>query len=491
MGNLNSDREQFNGCGDFGIRFSTNIISRIILEIFPYNLSDYDEDGAPIWVFELGKWDVRSFLEKDNETAFAMDVACDQICHANGIITLPHELCGEVSSHINFSKGNSVKSCVVDSSRMFTRKSSQTLNTLLKLTRFSVTIPYKWDPQSEQFVPLKSWYWKCISIFNIGLIFISSVQTLSSFISGAIDGTDLVRITIDFLFAFGYTAVLCNYIACFLKTDEFVDFVRKFMDFNRTCTYHVYRTQYPLKRDNCLEILVAITLCHFYFPIFAALIFLQNPNNELFLYRLIPLEIQSIYTLILWCPVQAYTAWLFCSAFYLYFIFIFLYTASMNFWLQGVLQNQNNSFSQPERAKIYNSVLILNKISNKCFSNTTWPTLLIIFVSLSSYSIFGTLKMFGKVPLHVYVTFPFTCCSIFIPYSLVIHFVGLIYERSSQYVKERFLMAANKSKYEKLKARALREAGANVASIFDIKIVTNLLVIVTVSNLTINALLLH
>ncbi|CAG7721046.1 unnamed protein product [Allacma fusca] len=51
----------------------------IVQENFPYYLSGYDEDGAPIWVFELGKWDVRTFLEKDNETAFAMDVACDQM----------------------------------------------------------------------------------------------------------------------------------------------------------------------------------------------------------------------------------------------------------------------------------------------------------------------------------------------------------------------------------------------------------------------------
>ncbi|CAG7785173.1 unnamed protein product [Allacma fusca] len=51
----------------------------IIQENFPYYLSGYDDEGAPIWVFELGKWDIRKFLEKDNETAYAMDVACDQM----------------------------------------------------------------------------------------------------------------------------------------------------------------------------------------------------------------------------------------------------------------------------------------------------------------------------------------------------------------------------------------------------------------------------
>ncbi|CAG7785174.1 unnamed protein product [Allacma fusca] len=54
----------------------------IIQENFPYYLSGYDEDGTPtlkLWVFELGKWDIRKFLEKDNETAYAMDVACDQM----------------------------------------------------------------------------------------------------------------------------------------------------------------------------------------------------------------------------------------------------------------------------------------------------------------------------------------------------------------------------------------------------------------------------
>ncbi|CAG7823906.1 unnamed protein product [Allacma fusca] len=31
---------------------------------FPYYLSGYDEDGAPIWLFEFGKWDMRKYAEQ-------------------------------------------------------------------------------------------------------------------------------------------------------------------------------------------------------------------------------------------------------------------------------------------------------------------------------------------------------------------------------------------------------------------------------------------
>ncbi|CAG7719797.1 unnamed protein product [Allacma fusca] len=41
---------------------------------FPYYLSGYDEDQVPIWIFELGKWDMRKFAELGGEQYDAMDI---------------------------------------------------------------------------------------------------------------------------------------------------------------------------------------------------------------------------------------------------------------------------------------------------------------------------------------------------------------------------------------------------------------------------------
>ncbi|CAG7825792.1 unnamed protein product [Allacma fusca] len=50
-----------------------------IQESLPYYLSGYDEDGAPLWVFELGKWDVRKFVDLGGELFNAMDIYADQM----------------------------------------------------------------------------------------------------------------------------------------------------------------------------------------------------------------------------------------------------------------------------------------------------------------------------------------------------------------------------------------------------------------------------
>ncbi|CAG7834525.1 unnamed protein product [Allacma fusca] len=50
-----------------------------IKETYPYYLSGYDEDGAPIWIFELGKWDIRKYAEKEGELYEAADIYADQI----------------------------------------------------------------------------------------------------------------------------------------------------------------------------------------------------------------------------------------------------------------------------------------------------------------------------------------------------------------------------------------------------------------------------
>ncbi|CAG7821959.1 unnamed protein product [Allacma fusca] len=41
-----------------------------IQEEFPYYLSGYDEEGAPIWIFEGGKWDMRKYVEQGGRQIF-------------------------------------------------------------------------------------------------------------------------------------------------------------------------------------------------------------------------------------------------------------------------------------------------------------------------------------------------------------------------------------------------------------------------------------
>ncbi|CAG7689097.1 unnamed protein product [Allacma fusca] len=50
-----------------------------ILKNIPYYLSGYDEDGAPIYVVELGKYDLRTIVENGGENAKALDIYLDQM----------------------------------------------------------------------------------------------------------------------------------------------------------------------------------------------------------------------------------------------------------------------------------------------------------------------------------------------------------------------------------------------------------------------------
>ncbi|CAG7828141.1 unnamed protein product, partial [Allacma fusca] len=50
-----------------------------IKDQFPYYLSGYDEEGAPIWIFEGGKWDVRKYVEQGGKHYDGMDVHIDRM----------------------------------------------------------------------------------------------------------------------------------------------------------------------------------------------------------------------------------------------------------------------------------------------------------------------------------------------------------------------------------------------------------------------------
>ncbi|CAG7816644.1 unnamed protein product [Allacma fusca] len=45
---------------------------------FPYYLSGYDYDGAPVWIIELGHWDVRSIVEGGDSLLKEFDRYVDQ-----------------------------------------------------------------------------------------------------------------------------------------------------------------------------------------------------------------------------------------------------------------------------------------------------------------------------------------------------------------------------------------------------------------------------
>ncbi|CAG7821958.1 unnamed protein product, partial [Allacma fusca] len=50
-----------------------------IQDEFTYYLSGYDEDGAPIWIFEGGKWDIRKYVEQGGKLYDAMDIFIDRM----------------------------------------------------------------------------------------------------------------------------------------------------------------------------------------------------------------------------------------------------------------------------------------------------------------------------------------------------------------------------------------------------------------------------
>ncbi|CAG7827833.1 unnamed protein product, partial [Allacma fusca] len=59
-----------------------------IKDQLPYYLSGYDEEGAPIWVIEAGKWDLRKYVEQGGKYYDAMDIHIDQLflnCRNSGL----------------------------------------------------------------------------------------------------------------------------------------------------------------------------------------------------------------------------------------------------------------------------------------------------------------------------------------------------------------------------------------------------------------------
>ncbi|CAG7837196.1 unnamed protein product, partial [Allacma fusca] len=45
---------------------------------YPYYLSGFDDDGRPIWVVEIGKWDIKSAVERGEEWEKIFTKYCNQ-----------------------------------------------------------------------------------------------------------------------------------------------------------------------------------------------------------------------------------------------------------------------------------------------------------------------------------------------------------------------------------------------------------------------------
>ncbi|CAG7732997.1 unnamed protein product [Allacma fusca] len=61
---------------------------------FPYYLAGYDFGGAPVWIFQLGRWNLRKYVEKGGESFEAMDKHGSQILlrfRESGRISCDHE----------------------------------------------------------------------------------------------------------------------------------------------------------------------------------------------------------------------------------------------------------------------------------------------------------------------------------------------------------------------------------------------------------------
>ena len=175
---------------------------------------------------------------------------------------------------------------------------------------------------------------------------------------------------------------------------------------------------------------------------------------------------------------------------------------------------------------ILNCFRILSILSNNILSPLTWPIIMTMITFFSSFGIYGCVKLHNAVPPHIFPMFPM---ALQIMVSIIIFLfprLGGMNARSMETLEkfgnfqikyENFQAAASavssgtgsrtgteimgkengskinhtQTKILKLRLRAMRPISARVGSVFHIKRTTILIIIVVISNVTINAILLH
>ena len=139
--------------------------------------------------------------------------------------------------------------------------------------------------------------------------------------------------------------------------------------------------------------------------------------------------------------------------------------------------------------KTYKQLQVLNALYINCLSNWAWANFILSDLSCHCLCIYFAVKLYDQVPVYIAVLFS-SWAVVWVAIDFVIFpHMGQTLELSAEYLY-RLSGRDKRSKLDRVVLRSLRPMGIKVGSLFTMDRTTVLMVIVIVSNLTINALLL-
>ncbi|CAG7786132.1 unnamed protein product [Allacma fusca] len=379
---------------------------------------------------------------------------------------------------------------------MLTKATLKGLDFYYKNAKIFHSIPFKWDSKNQKLHSIRN---KCaFSIYLLNMFFfvINGVNTNICFIQGFYTD-DYARIAIDFLFAMGYISLITLAVGAFRKRREFAEFVTQLMEFNVIMTAKIFKRPYPVKKDGCAELIWLFASSPYSVPACVAVLFMVNPNHPRYIYHHLPEEWKIFPVTILWLFYECYCYVSIVLVFNFFANTIITSTISINFWQKILLElDQRPSKLQYDRElalkykeQLWGGVRMLDLMSNLSLETWGWPTMVSLVIVFQAYNIYATIKLHGIISPYIYGMYPIMSTSGFIMIVTMFPLVGTINYLSTEYISS--CRKRVTSGYDKRKCRAMRQLGARVGSVYMIKRTTWLTMVLIVSNLTINAVLLH
>ena len=134
----------------------------------------------------------------------------------------------------------------------------------------------------------------------------------------------------------------------------------------------------------------------------------------------------------------------------------------------------------------------MSQTSNSCFTSIFWPAQTFDLVFFPAFGFYGSVKLHELVPLHIFPMFPICFLSTVIISGFLYPLAGKMFSLSQNFIfyAENKMNSADKSGHGRRVVRSLRPFGSKIGSVKIIKR-TFLFVILWISNLAINAILLH
>ena len=139
--------------------------------------------------------------------------------------------------------------------------------------------------------------------------------------------------------------------------------------------------------------------------------------------------------------------------------------------------------------KTYKQLQVLNALYNNSLQDLAWPSFILCNLSCHCLCIYIAVKLYDQVPLYVSVLFSsWAVLWVVIDFVIFPH-MGQTMELSVEYLYQ-LSGQVKRSNLDRAMLKALRPMGIKVGYLFTMDRTTVLMIIVIVSNLTINALLL-